>query len=73
MRSPGYSNVINWVSEIWQDMDPNLLRDSFDNCGLVDNSNLHSVLNKLTHEEILEESDHTSNSDNVFFSRECLF
>ena len=53
MRSPGYSNVINWVSEIWQDLDQNLLRDSFYNCGLVENSNLNSVLNKLIHEDII--------------------
>ncbi|CAF1117869.1 unnamed protein product [Brachionus calyciflorus] len=78
MRSPGYACVINWVSEIWKDMDPNLLRDSFEHCGLVDNSNLHSVLNKLIHEdiilnEILEDSDLSSNTDNVFLQENDFF
>ena len=27
MRSPGYTTVIQWLSEIWTDFDPNIIND----------------------------------------------
>ena len=48
MRSPGYANVINWISEIWSDFDTNLLARSFDHCGLTYNR-LADFHNQLQH------------------------
>jgi hypothetical protein len=55
MRSPGYVKTLQWMSEIWYNMDPELIRSSFGECGvkkypiqdnkiLVDATELHSVL-----------------------------
>ncbi|CAF0915134.1 unnamed protein product [Brachionus calyciflorus] len=35
LRSPGYVNLINWISEIWRNFDEDLIRDSFDSCGIT--------------------------------------
>lgn len=35
LRSPGYVRAIKWVSEVWQDLDPNLIAESFDLCGIT--------------------------------------
>ena len=44
MRSPGYTTVIQWLSDIWRDFDSNIIRNSFDQCGITSQSNLHSAL-----------------------------
>lgn len=30
-----YEKVINWISEIWQEFDENIIIQSFDSCGLT--------------------------------------
>jgi hypothetical protein len=42
--SPGYTTVIQWLSDIWRDFDTNIIRNSFDQCGITSQSNLHSAL-----------------------------
>jgi hypothetical protein len=46
MRSPGYANVIQWISEIWRELEPSIIADSFDACGITASSvdDLHSAL-----------------------------
>lgn len=34
-RSPGYARAIDWISEIWEEFDNLILRDSFDACGIT--------------------------------------
>jgi len=47
LRSPGYASVIEWVSDIWQNIDNNLLIKSFDYCGITSQNELHHVLHKI--------------------------
>lgn len=35
MRSPGYVNVIQWLSEAWAEFDPHIIINSFAKCGIV--------------------------------------
>jgi hypothetical protein len=45
MRSPGYAYLVNWISEIWESMDTNLIAKSFDVCGITSNGeSLSSIL-----------------------------
>lgn len=37
-RSPGYSNAINWLSEIWSASEQ--IKNSFDICGITSQANL---------------------------------
>ena len=50
IRSPGYTTVIQWLSEIWRDFDPNIIINSFDQCGITSLCNLHSVLRAVVEE-----------------------
>ena len=50
MRSPGYTSVIQWLSEIWYDFDPNIIINSFDQCDITSQSNLHSALGAVVEE-----------------------
>lgn len=34
-RSPGYARAINWISEIWADFNEEIIRHSFDACGIT--------------------------------------
>ena len=46
LKSPGYQTVVKWISEIWRDLDENLIRNSFDQTGITSsvNDNFHTVL-----------------------------
>ncbi len=35
IRSPGYAQVIAWVSEIWANLNQNVIRQSFEFCGIT--------------------------------------
>ena len=48
MKSPGYEKVINSISEIWQDFDPDPIKRSFDQCGITSN-NSDQFHNQLKH------------------------
>ena len=48
MRSPGYAMVLQWISEIWDELDSNLIARSFDNCGII-SSKLSDFNNQLRH------------------------
>lgn len=41
VKSPGYALAINWIAQIWQNMDSNLLASSFDQSGLTTNNKDH--------------------------------
>ena len=70
MSSPGYSVVITWLSEIWQEISLEIIRKSFDKCGItsVKNWNLHNqlrhyVLKKQIAEDVIDENE----NDNLGF------
>ena len=48
MKSPGYAQAITWISEIWADLDANLIARSFDQCGITSN-NLADHHSQLRH------------------------
>ena len=48
MRSPGYTVVIEWLSEIWRDFDSNIIIRSFDYCGITSQTNIHCALRSIT-------------------------
>ena len=48
MKSPGYAQAITWISEIWADLDSNLIARSFDQCGITSN-NLADHHSQLRH------------------------
>ena len=48
VRSPGYAMVLQWISEIWDELDSNLIARSFDNCGIT-SSKLSDFNNQLRH------------------------
>lgn len=53
MRSAGYQKVIGWLSNIWKEFDPALIRKSFHSCGIVSVNDLHLPLATLVAEHIL--------------------
>jgi hypothetical protein len=46
MRSPGYAKLVNWISEIWESIDSNLIAKSFDVCGITSNGDSLSTILK---------------------------
>ena len=66
LKSPGYAKVILWISQIWYQLDTNLLVSSFDKCGITSENkeDYHRQLrhfidtNELT--EDIDEDDVTS-------------
>ena len=63
MKSPGYVNASNWISQIWEELSQDMVKNSFDICGihknhLIDNeeihiqtNNLHSIIKKMLLEQ----------------------
>ena len=47
-KSPGYAQVITWISEVWQELDPSLIASSFDKCGIT-SRNLADYSSQLRH------------------------
>ena len=48
MALPGYAMVLQWISEIWDELDSNLIASSFDNSGIA-SSKLTDSYNQLRH------------------------
>ena len=46
-RSPTYAVIIQWLSEIWSQFDPERIRESFDLCGITRTDCLHNALTKV--------------------------
>jgi hypothetical protein len=62
LRSPSYGTVLHWLSEIWAEFDPQLIRNSFEECGIVSSdfedplhSSLAAVLDGVDVREYLED------------------
>ena len=62
MKSPGYANFIQWISEIWQEFDSDLIKKSFSLCGITSsqtneyhNQLKHLILNKNLVEDVTED------------------
>ncbi|CAF0843188.1 unnamed protein product [Brachionus calyciflorus] len=53
VKSPGYVKSITWLSEIWRDFDSNLLKESFDHCGITSQYQLHSALDHIVKSNVL--------------------
>jgi hypothetical protein len=47
MRSPGYASLINRISEIWQNVDEQMIARRFDLCGITSNTALSEILKKV--------------------------
>jgi len=47
-KSPEYSQLITWVSEVWQDLGPLLIANSFDKCSIT-SRNLADYSSQLRH------------------------
>ena len=43
MRSPGYTTVTQWLSDIWREFDTNIIINSFDQCGITSQNNILST------------------------------
>ena len=46
-KSPGFALVIQWISQIWEEFDEHLIKNSFEQCGITSISNLHSSLKEI--------------------------
>ena len=62
MKSPGYANFIQWISEIWQEFDSDLIKKLFSLCGITSsqtneyhNQLKHLILNKNLVEDVTED------------------
>ena len=74
-RGPSYETVLEWISEIWSDLNPNLIIKSFDKCGITSSSELHQVLNQMVHQdivtnEVVEERDMNERLGNMWLEPE---
>jgi hypothetical protein len=56
MGSPGYAQVINWISEIWSELPLESIKESFDLCGITSSNffDLHSQLKSYLTDNITE-------------------
>jgi len=56
MRSPGYGLVIDWISQIWDDLDNELIVRSFKLCGITQNNleDCHSQLRAFMDEGVMD-------------------
>ncbi|CAF0774012.1 unnamed protein product [Brachionus calyciflorus] len=68
IRSPGYIQVINWISEIWDQLDSGIIRDSFDRCGITSSQiiDFHSQLQGFLEKNqinMIEDYDHADEID----------
>ena len=74
IRSPGYAQIINWVSEIWEAFDPMIIKNSFDQAGIT--SNMIDVFHRQLKHFILNQEftddidDDDAQNVNGFFSGE---
>ena len=48
LKSPGYKEVIKWVSQIWYEFDPETIVKSFESTGIT--SGYHSDYNHYIHQ-----------------------
>ena len=64
MRSAGYANVINWLSEIWSSFDEEIIKRSFDSCGITSTGNLNFALNQIIEDRVAVNEYIVSDSDN---------
>ena len=57
-RSPGYANVIKWLSEIWNTFPNYLLKNSFDYCGITSRhvNDYHLVLKSIIQNNIVQQN-----------------
>jgi hypothetical protein len=64
MHSAGYQKVVRWISRVWEQFDPQLIRDSFHSCGIVSVDNLHFPLASIVAHNILV-ADYVDNDDSA--------
>jgi hypothetical protein len=64
-RSPGYAVAISWISEIWDEFDPTIIKESFDYCGITQNkmSGFHKQLQAFIENGLLEYVDDSDDAD----------
>jgi hypothetical protein len=80
LRSPGYANIISWISYIWENFDSELIAKSFDTCGITSNHALSRILqtiidnNQPISEYLVDETDcdDVDMNDNDLFDFEMV-
>ncbi|CAF0709703.1 unnamed protein product [Brachionus calyciflorus] len=67
IRSPGYTQVITWISEIWEQLDAGIIRDSFDRCGITSSQffDFHSQLQAFLEKNQIDMIDDYDHADEV--------
>ena len=75
LKSPGYATAVKWISEIWEQIDSNILYASFDQCGITSNNpdNYHHQLKHYRlNNELVEDTipgDSLGDEDNFGFNQ----
>ena len=70
MRSPGYAKSIKWLSEIWAEMDSQVIIHSFLNCGILEQNkeNYHRVIKKIIDEGRVQNFIDDASPNDAFFN-----
>jgi len=87
LKSPGYANVIKWISEIWANFDKDIIKKSFDVTGITStdvpeyNPILRAVLERQEiPSHVLDDNDHMedlsafedSGSEDSYYDPGCM-
>lgn len=76
-RSPGYAKCIEWLASMWNEFDLHLIKNSFEQCGIVNQYSLHSALSHIINSKtcLNDYVDDVRESDNIdgFESDDDLF
>ena len=69
IKSPGYGKCIQWISEIWAELNADIIMNSFSQCGIVgqDENRFHSVLKKIMENEIIHNTVQDEIDNDLFF------
>lgn len=56
LRSPGYEKVIDWIARAWEDLNPEIIKSSFEWCGITTSrrDEFHSALRQMLIEPITD-------------------
>ena len=67
LKSPGYTQVIVWISEIWNQLESRIISDSFDRCGVTSRQvfELHTQLQAFLEKNQVDMIDDYDQSDEL--------
>jgi hypothetical protein len=66
-RSPGYATAINWISQIWDELDTQMIANSFKLCGITQSSyqSCHSQLKAFLDMGTIETVEEEDGADEI--------